>query len=103
MSEPDVPESVVVQVVDVEQGREISWGSGVVEKLRDRVGDIQNAIVAAARAIDLNPDRLPSRQNWQVDEISATFGVTLTTEAGVILSRAGTEATFEVTVTLRRK
>lgn len=103
MPEPDVPESVVVQVVDVEQGREISWGSGVVEKLRDRVGDIQNAIVAAARAIDLNPDRLPSRQNWQVDEISATFGVTLTTEAGVILSRAGTEATFEVTVTLRRK
>ncbi|MEE6263136.1 CU044_2847 family protein [Plantactinospora sonchi] len=103
MPEPDVPESVVVQVVDVDQGREITWGSSVVEKLRDRVGDIQNAIVAAAQAIDLNPDRLPSRQNWQVDEVSATFGVTLTTEAGVILSRAGTEATFEVTVTLRRK
>lgn len=101
--ESAVPGSVVVQVVSVGQGREISWGGNVVERLRDRLGDVQAAIVAGAQAISADLDSLPVQQNWQVGELSATFGVTLSAEAGVVLSRAAAESTFEVTVTFQRK
>ncbi len=40
--------------------------------------------------------------NWHVSQLEATFGLTLTTEAGVILGKAGAEASFEVTITVER-
>lgn len=103
MQVAELPEAVVVQVVDVASGREISWGSTAVEKLRDRVGDVQVAILAGTQAIGSDLDRLPALSHWNVAELSATFGVTLSVGAGVVLSRASGEATFEVTVTFKRK
>ncbi len=93
-------DSVVVQVVDVAGGREISWGDGAVERLRDRLSDVQAAVVAGVRAVAANVT--PDLSGWEVAELQAKFGVTLTAEAGVVVSRATTGATFEVTVTLRR-
>ena len=103
MIEPMVPESVSVQVVDVTDGRQISWGSSAVERLGDRLADVRAAIIAGAAAINIDFDALPAQPGWQVNEVSATFGVALTAEAGVVLSKAAMEATFEVTVTLQRK
>jgi len=34
--------------------------------------------------------------------VSASFGITLAAEAGVLLSKASTEATFDVTITFQR-
>jgi hypothetical protein len=103
VTEPLLPDSVSVQVVDVADGRQISWGSAAVERLNDRLTDVRAAIVAGANAINIDFDGLPAQPGWQVNEVSATFGVTLTAEAGVVLSKASMEATFEVTVTLQRK
>ncbi|MEV0900535.1 CU044_2847 family protein [Actinoplanes sp. NPDC049802] len=104
MTEPtDVPDSVSVQVVDVSSGRQISWGGNAVERLSDRLGDVRAAIIAGAGAINIDFDTLPAQHGWEVGEVSATFGVTLAAEAGVVLSKAAMEATFEVTVTLQRK
>lgn len=100
MSGSDV---VLVQVVNAASGREISWGGNAVERLRDRIGDIQAAVMAGARAISTDLDSLPAQQTWQVRELSATFAITLSAEAGVVLSRAAAESTFEVTVTFERK
>ncbi|MDX2527011.1 CU044_2847 family protein [Streptomyces europaeiscabiei] len=104
MSEPDNVASpkVLVQVVELESGREISWGSNVAETLRNRLNDIREAIRAGADSVSSSLGDLPRQNGWEVGEVSASFGITLTAEAGVILSKASTEATFEVTVTFRR-
>ncbi|WBB91417.1 CU044_2847 family protein [Verrucosispora sp. WMMC514] len=93
---------VLVRVVDVTAGRAIGRAS-VVDKLQDRIAELRAGMLAGARAVSADLDQLPERQHWQVSELSATFGVTLTADAGVVLSRAGAEATFEVTVTFTRK
>ncbi|MGC4807444.1 CU044_2847 family protein [Micromonospora sp. DT233] len=103
MPESDVPEPVLIQVVEVAGGREIGWGGNAVEQLRTRVADIQAAVIAGARAVSADLDSLPTQQNWQASEVSATFGITLSAEAGVVLSRASAESSFEVTVTYQRK
>jgi hypothetical protein len=102
LSESTVPEDVFVQVVETDGGREIAWGANVTERLRDRLDELRAAVVAGAQVVNADLDQLPERPHWRVSELSATFGVTLTADAGVLLSRAGAEATFEVTVTFSR-
>jgi hypothetical protein len=100
----DTPGSdqVLVQVVDVQAGREIGWGASLAEDLGKRLDDIRAAIAAGATAVAGSLGGLPSAQGWQLGEVSASFGVTLTAEAGVLLSKASTGATFEVQVTFQR-
>lgn len=92
----------MVQVVDLVSGREITWGGNVVEKLDERLVDVRTAIVAGVRAVSQSLDRFPAPAEWQLAELSAKFGITLAAEAGVVVSKASAEATFEVTVTFRR-
>ena len=94
---------VLVQVVPVEQGREIGWGGdNVAEQLENRTEDIRRAIAAGSKAVADSLHGLRGVQGWQLGEVSASFGVTLTAEVGAILSKASAEATFEVTVTYQR-
>jgi hypothetical protein len=92
-------ELVLVQVVEVEGGREISWGANLAEQLEQRLEDIHTAIAAGAKAVADSLVGLPAAHGWRLGEVSASFGVTLTAEAGVILSKASAGTTFEVTVT----
>lgn len=71
-----------------------------MERLRDRLSDVQAAVAAGVRAVAANVT--PDLSGWEVAELQAKFGVTLSAEAGAVVSRATTGATFEVTVTLRR-
>jgi Trypsin-co-occurring domain 1 len=93
---------VLVQVVPVEEGREIGWGASVAEQLGDRLDDIRRAIAAGAKAVADSLPGLPGAEGWQLGEVEASFGVTLTAEAGVILSKASAGATFEVKVLYQR-
>jgi hypothetical protein len=93
---------VLVQVVPVEEGREIGWGASVAEQLGDRLEDIRRAITAGAKAVADSLAGLPGAQGWRLGEVEASFGVTLTAEAGVILSKASAAATFEVKVLYQR-
>ena len=95
-------EQVLVQVVDVRAGREIGWGTSLAEELGKRLDDIRVAIAAGAKTVAGSLVGLPSAQGWQLEEVSASFGVTLTAEAGALLSKASAGATFEVQVTFHR-
>jgi hypothetical protein len=89
---------VFVQVVDVRGGREIGWGANLSDELGKRLNDIRAAIEAGTRAVADSIEGLASTPGWQLNEVSASFGVTLTAEAGVLLSKASTGATFDVQV-----
>jgi hypothetical protein len=95
-------ESVLVQVVELEGGREIGWGANLAEQLGERLADIRTAIAAGAKAVADSLEGLPAAHGWRLGEVSASFGVTLTAEAGVILSKASAGATFEVSVTYQQ-
>ena len=51
---------VWVQVVPVDGGREISWGSNRVQSLADRLEDVKAAIAAGARAVADSLTGLPA-------------------------------------------
>lgn len=97
------PEKVLVQVVPVEASGEISWGSGVTEELERRLDDIRSAIAAGARAVAASLGGLPATEGWLLGEVEVSFAITLTAEAGVILSKASAGATFEVKVLYKRE
>ena len=98
----DVDPNTRVQVVELRSGREISWGDGLTERLGERVDDVRTAVVDGVRAVAASLPDMASVDDWKLAEVSATFGVALVAEAGVVLSKASAEATFEVTVTFQR-
>ncbi len=102
MNDANSEEKVLVQVVPVGGRREIGWGSSTAEALRNRLEDIHSAIAEGAKAVADSLEGLPGAEGWQLGEVSAKFGVTLTASAGVILSTASAGATFEVTVLYQR-
>jgi hypothetical protein len=94
--------AVLVQVVPgAAAGREIGWGTNVAERLESRLDDIRRAIASGATAVAESLGSLPGASGWQLDNVSASFGVTLTAEAGALLSKASAGATFDVTVTYK--
>ena len=98
-------ERVFVQVMDVDVAadREITFGRNLAEGLRERQDDIRGAIEAGSQTVANSIESLPSPQGWRLGEVSASFGITLTAEAGVIVSKASAGATFEVSVTFTRE
>ncbi|MGY1495682.1 CU044_2847 family protein [Streptomyces sp. QTS52] len=70
--------------------------------LAERAGEVEEAIVQASAIAQQSLARVPVRQGWQVTSMDVSFGLTLAAEAGVILSKASAEASFEVTLTLER-
>jgi hypothetical protein len=101
MNEPETA-PVLVQVEALEAGREIAFGANLAEQLGDRLDDIRRAIRSGTKAVADSVGDLPDARGWRLGEVSASFGVTLTAEAGVILSKASAGATFEVTVKYER-
>ena len=103
MNDTNSEEKVLVQVVPLDEARQqISWGESTAERLHNRLEDIRSAIAEGAKAVADSLEGLPGAKGWRLEEVSASFGVTLTAEAGVILSKASAGATFEVTVLYRR-
>jgi hypothetical protein len=101
MSE-SAPAPIYVPVVEIgDAGRDFSWGSNVSEM--GRVVSTTFAIRAGAASVSTGLTELPVVGDWHVTEVEASFGITLATEAGVILSKASAEATFDVTMTFSRK
>lgn len=99
----DVPDQVWVQVVELDSERQIGWGSNLAQHLHERVGDIRDAIVSGSSTVAESIGSLVSPEGWELGDVTASFGVALTAEAGAILTKASGEATFEVSVTFKRK
>lgn len=94
---------VWAQVVDVDvSDREITFGRSMAEGLAERQDDIRAGVEAGAEALAGSLKTLTAPEGWQLGEVSASFGITLTAEAGVIVSRASAGATFQVSVKFTR-
>jgi Trypsin-co-occurring domain 1 len=103
MSESGTAGEVLVQVLPVDAGREIGWGSNRVALFRDRLADVREAVVSGAGAIADSLGGLPSAEGWRLQEVTGSFGISLTAEGGVILTKAAAGVTFEITVTFQHK
>jgi hypothetical protein len=93
---------ILVQVVPGSAGREIGWGVNVAETLESRLEDIRRAVESGATAVASSLGSLPSARAWRLENVSASFGVALTAEAGALLTKASAGATFDVTVNYTR-
>jgi len=74
------------------------------ERLSDRAGELAEAVKDGLGTIGKSlADYREAPEGWTLTEVSATFGLTLTAETGVIFAKAGGSATLEVTVTFSNK
>ncbi|MEV0743450.1 CU044_2847 family protein [Streptomyces sp. NPDC050549] len=88
--------------VDAAGSRQISSRTRSSSALSDRAEELEQAIVQASDIAQQSLTRVGRRDGWQVSSMAVTFGLTLAAEAGVILSKASAEASFEVTLTVER-
>jgi hypothetical protein len=95
---------VRVEVVELDDlgNREISEGSRLTAQLAERSTEVQEAIREASGIAQDSLESLPDRSGWRVSGLQITFGLTLAVEAGVIISKASGEASFEVTLSIER-
>jgi hypothetical protein len=82
--------------------RQISSRHRTTTALQERRGDIEAAVNEACQIVQESVANVDARHGWQVSTVEAKFGLTLAAEAGVIISRASAEASFEVTITIER-
>ena len=100
-----MPEAkVLVETVrfDSSGTRQIGPRDRTTSLLQDRRGDIEAAVSEASAILQASVTTVEDKAGWRVSSIEAKFGLTLAAEAGVILSKASAEASFEVTVTIER-
>ncbi|MFF5083481.1 CU044_2847 family protein [Actinoplanes sp. NPDC000266] len=96
-------ENVSIETFELANGdRQISSRRKVSERLAARQAEIAAAIAEAARLVQESADAVPERRGWRVNALEAKFGVKLSAGAGVILSSASTEASFEVIIKVTR-
>jgi hypothetical protein len=88
--------------VDATGSRQISSRTRTSSALGDRAAELEEAIVQASVIAQQSLSRVQRRDGWQVASMEVAFGLTLAAEAGVILSKASAEASFEVTLTVER-
>lgn len=88
--------------MDTQGSRQIRSRNRGTAALEERAAELEQAIVSASEIAQNSLARLPARDGWRVNSLEVTFGLTLAAEAGVILSKASAEASFEVTLTIER-
>ncbi|AOR35782.1 hypothetical protein BFF78_36130 [Streptomyces fodineus] len=88
--------------VDATGSRQISSRTRSSSALGDRAAELEEAIVQASTIAQQSLSQVQRRDGWQVASMEVKFGLTLAAEAGIILSKASAEASFEVTLTVER-
>jgi hypothetical protein len=83
--------------------RQIGPKSRTTALLKDRHDDIEAAVAEASAVLQASAAKLGDDSPWRIRTMEAKFGLTLTAEAGVILSKVSAEASFEVTITIERR
>ncbi|WP_234329892.1 CU044_2847 family protein [Streptomyces viridochromogenes] len=106
MTEQPVTDLPLVRVETVEVNghgaRQIGARTRQSAPLADRQDELRDAIRQASTIAQDSLAQVPERHGWAVTSAEVTFGITLAAEAGVILSKASAEASFEVTLTVER-
>jgi hypothetical protein len=92
--------NVLVEIVDVGARRQITTRDRALKSLHERTAELQAAIVEGCRAVAISAQELSVVRGWQVRELEASFGVSLSGDAGIIVTKLSAAATFEVKVKL---
>ena len=97
--------AVRVETVELDSSgsRQIKPRIHTTALLRDRAGDIESAVQEASAIIQDSVTKVQDKQGWRTKSVEVKFGLVLSAEAGVVLSRASAEASFEVTLTIERE
>lgn len=97
--------NVRVETVELDWSgtRQIKQRSRTTALLRDRADDIESAVQEASEIVQGSVAKVQDKDGWQMKSIEVKFGLVLAAEAGVVLSRASAEASFEVTLTIERR
>nr|WP_246531195.1 CU044_2847 family protein [Streptomyces bathyalis] len=88
--------------LDASGSRQIGNRTRTSALLGERAAEVQEAIAQASAIAQQSLAQAPQHQGWGIASAEVTFGLALGAEAGVILSKASAEASFEVTLTLER-
>ncbi|MFF9090551.1 CU044_2847 family protein [Streptomyces sp. NPDC014991] len=88
--------------LDAAGNRQIASRTRTTSSLGERASEIEEAIVQASSIAQQSLAQVSQRDGWRITSLDVTFGLTLAAEAGVILSKASAEASFEVTLTVER-
>ena len=96
--------NVRVETVELDAAgtRQISSRHRTTAALQERRGDIEAAVGEACQIVQESVAQADAQHGWRIGTLEAKFGLTLAAEAGVIISRASAEASFEVTITIER-
>ena len=100
MAEPNVRVETVE--LDSSGARQIKPRGRTTALLRDRADDIEAAVQEASAIVQESVAKVQDKDGWRTKSVEVKFGLVLTAEAGVVLSRASAEASFEVTLTIER-
>lgn len=90
--EVEVPEEAGLVPVAREERGVREWAEDTFEAVWEKVRPAASAIVSKLRALHDPPDK-----------VEVTFGLRMDAKAGAILTSAGMEANFKVTLTWRRE
>ncbi len=90
--EVDEPASSAVGRVAIDTGQMVYDAKETLEAALDKVKPVAATIV----------DRMQSGLTTPADEVSVTFGLKLSADAGVIFGSVGGEVTFDVSLTWKR-
>lgn len=91
--------AVLVEVRPTDQSGRLISADAPIERLTNRVADVQRGVQAGVSALSSSLPNLESPVGWDLTSIEAKFGVSLGYEGSVIVSSIAAEASFEVTVT----
>lgn len=96
--------SVRVETIEVTESgnRQIASKARAAELLSERRDDIHAAVAEAADVVRDSISKVPDKDGWRVSRVEANFGIKLKAEAGVILTRVGAEASFDVRIVVER-
>lgn len=97
-------DNVRVETIELDSAgtRQIRQRGHTTALLRDRANDIEAAVQEASAIVQDSVAKVQDKDGWQMKSVEVKFGLVLAAEAGVVLSRASAEASFEVTLTIER-
>jgi len=93
----------LVETVEVDSSgsRQIRSKERSTALLRDRRDDIEAAVREASSILQSSAN-LADQDGWRVTNLEAKFALTLSAEAGVILSKVSAEACLEIRISIER-
>lgn len=97
------PIRVEVFPTDDSDFRQIGPNRRLTTLLRERADDINTAVREISTMLRNSVSDEPDDDGFRVSTVTSTFGLSLATTGGVVVTRATAEVSLEVTLTIERR